>query len=517
MDSKSIIFAGFSIISIFITNILLNKSIIEKIIENTNALSKMQESHDFLSISNQSFPNTEENSRKQLKFCLFKTDNNTKRFESIRHVIEKLGYQEVPLHPHAPHYDWDFIWSYHGISPLNLNFSNWKDHQRHNHIPGMPFLTLKSNLATYTDSKYVPKGFEDKLSIQRYAKDHPDVRFVRKNKANRGVSIVTVEEMNFTRSNNIREEFFAQVFVEDPYLINGHKFDLNMYAGISSIDPLRVYYYDKTYNLRFCEKPYNPNNFDDPDTYVITDNYIPGLRFPFIKKITDHGYLEKEPIQLHFMKQGINPKIIDDQIEDAISTIVLQKAPKMLKKVEELNAANGKYHFFELVRFDFMLDAKLKLHLMEVNMSPNLEAYPKRRGQKIIYENVVYNFLNLVGMGTTISDKSVGQFTEDESRFVLNDHSISVTPDICLNRPCNETCDSTQCDLCLNCMSDSFKYDLKLAFWEHMNMGEFRRVVPPPNINLLETNSIYWKNLSPTNTLYAKWLIEMCKKNSRFC
>ncbi|CRK91774.1 CLUMA_CG005406, isoform A [Clunio marinus] len=460
MDSKSFNFIAFAVILISITNLYSNNKV---------------------KIENNEKTNTERSKGKV--FCLFKTDNNTKRFESIRNVIEKLGYQEVPLHTHAPHYDWDFIWGYHGISPLKLNYSNLKDHQKINHIPGIPSLTLKSNLATYTDSKYVPKGFEDKLSIQRYSKDHPDVRFVRKNKANRGVSIVTVEEMNFTRSNNILEEFFAQVFVEDPYLINGHKFDLNIYVGISSVDPIRVYYYDKTYNLRFCEKPYNPNNFDDLDTYVISDNYIPGLEFPVIRKYTDHGYLAKEALHLYFIEQGINPKIIVDQIEDAISSIVLQKAPKMLKKVEELKAANGKNHFIELVRFDFILDAKLKLYLMEVNMSPNLQAHPKMRAHKPIYENLVYNFLNLVGIGTTISDKSLGQFTEDESSFVLNDHSISVTPDICLNRPCNETCDSTQCDLCLNCMSDSFKYDLKLAFWEHMNMGEFSRAVPPPNVS----------------------------------
>ena len=51
--------------------------------------------------------------------------------------------------------------------------------------------------------------------------------------------------------------------------------------------------------------------------------------------------------------------------------------------------------FFEMVRFDFVLDSKLNVYLMEVNMSPNLST-KHFSGNRLLYEQVIYNFLRLV-------------------------------------------------------------------------------------------------------------------------
>ena len=48
---------------------------------------------------------------------------------------------------------------------------------------------------------------------------------------------------------------------------------------------------------------------------------------------------------------------------------------------------NFNRHFFELVRFDFVIDEDLKVWLMEVNLSPNLSSdhFPANR---FMYEQV---------------------------------------------------------------------------------------------------------------------------------
>jgi len=49
------------------------------------------------------------------------------------------------------------------------------------------------------------------------------------------------------------------------------------------------------------------------------------------------------------------------------------------------------------VRFDFVLDAKLNLYLMEVNMSPNLSSKHFALN-RLLYEQVLYSLLRLNGV-----------------------------------------------------------------------------------------------------------------------
>lgn len=56
----------------------------------------------------------------------------------------------------------------------------------------------------------------------------------------------------------------------------------------------------------------------------------------------------------------------------AVYDIVSTHAEEMLHECGDYPA--GQHHFFDLFRFDFVFDAGLNAHLMEVNMSPNLSA-----------------------------------------------------------------------------------------------------------------------------------------------
>ena len=47
-----------------------------------------------------------------------------------------------------------------------------------------------------------------------------------------------------------QEDTFVQEYVEDPLLVDGHKFDIGIYTILTSIDPLRVYIYDGDALLR---------------------------------------------------------------------------------------------------------------------------------------------------------------------------------------------------------------------------------------------------------------------------
>ncbi len=52
------------------------------------------------------------------------------------------------------------------------------------------------------------------------------------------------------------------------------------------------------------------------------------------------------------------------------------------------------------MRFDFIVDEDLDVHLMEVNMSPNLNPTPHVRKNRLMFQQVIHDTLKLVGVGS---------------------------------------------------------------------------------------------------------------------
>ena len=59
-----------------------------------------------------------------------------------------------------------------------------------------------------------------------------------------------------------------------------------------------------------------------------------------------------------------------------------------------------------MIRFDLIVDNDLQVYLMEANMSPNLSS-AHFLPNKLLYEQVIYNLLNLVGVGAYIERDSL--------------------------------------------------------------------------------------------------------------
>ena len=96
-----------------------------------------------------------------------------------------------------------------------------------------------------------------------------------------------------------------------------------------------------------------------------------------------------------------------------------------------------------------------------------------------------------------------------------NPRSLSVLVEVCMNAPCNESCKSTKCELCRDCMTQNQKIDTIIASQEQKNHGAFKRLFPVSDFNNL--GSINFERLSPADKLHSKWFKEMCKVNKDFC
>lgn len=163
-----------------------------------------------------------------------------------------------------------------------------------------------------------------------------------------------------------------------------------------------------------------------------------------------------------------------------------------------------------------IIDNDFNIFLVEVNMSPNLQAGPDRIQNRYSFENILYNLFNLLSIGTPY-DKTEFKFPNGHYEImVANPDSMSVLPETCLSSKC-ETCENKDCELCWKCFDSTTKYEVMQAYSEGMNVGDFKRLFPPDKKFMNKVDDMFWKNLLPRNRLNVMWYVEMCKKNKRFC
>ena len=323
--------------------------------------------------------------------------------------------------------------------------------------------------------KYVPKAFrlpEETDKFIKYA-ENTDKLFVVKHHQHRHIKIKKISEINFNDN-----ETFVQEYIPNPLLVDGHKFDIGVYTIITSLDPLRVYIYYGDILFRYCPQKYHPFDPNIIDKYVVGDDYLPTWEVPSLSKYhTALGYGMKESFDTYvrtYLEK--DPQIIWDQVEDAIRVSILTKQPFLINALQRYKY---KHNFFEMARFDLIIDADMKVHLIEANMSPNLSSAHFKQNS-LLYEQVIYNMLNLVGVGSYLHRESFKKFEPDVDAILSSDKNIMVNGDICSQLPCTESCSTVECQLCKPCLSHNEINELHRAYREHVNKGDTKRIFPVP-------------------------------------
>lgn len=430
----------------------------------------------------------------------------------VNKVLKRLGFDRVTENESSTA---DLLWAHdYPFTKLRSKILELKPHQKVNHYPGCGFLTNKVDLAT-SKLKYIPSAFklpQDRDEFKTFAEKNPDKRFVVKHHQHRKIKIKRVEEIDF--NDNLT---FVQEFIENPLLVDGHKFDIGVYTIITSIDPLRLYIYYGDILFRYCPQKYYPFDPENVDKYIVGDDYIPTWEIPSLSRYYNAlGYGMKASFDAFMRNSGKDPQTVWDQVEDAIRLAALAKEPLMKEVVQRFK--NNKQAFFEMARFDLMVDANLKVYLMEANMSPNLSSAHFKQNF-LLYEQVIYNVLNLVGVGHYLSRDSFMK-RDHETEIMLSEYkNIMVNSEVCGAVPCSETCAPVECQLCKPCLSNSDIADLHRAYREHVNRGDTKRIFPVEVIDVkkpIDDDESYQK-LSPRNQLMTKWFRAKCSTDSNWC
>lgn len=299
---------------------------------------------------------TEIPSKAKSTYMLYNANGKKEHLIHVETVLQRFGYDPVDFN--AEETNWTLMWAH--DYPFNklstIDFKNLRPCQWVNHIPGCGYITNKVDLST-TKIKYIPRAFkmpDQERELLEYADSNPDKLFVHKHNQHRHIRVRKLSEIDFGNQDN-----FVQEFVDNPLLIDGFKFDIGVYTVITSIDPLRAYYYKGEILFRFCPVAYHPFDPDNVDKYIVGDDYLPIWQVPSLSTYYNdlkHGM--RDSFDLYMEAAGRDPKRIWNQVEESIRLMLLNKEQSL---VDVLRRYKSKRNFFELMRIDFVVDNDLNV------------------------------------------------------------------------------------------------------------------------------------------------------------
>jgi tubulin polyglutamylase TTLL6/13 len=170
----------------------------------------------------------------------------------------------------------------------------------------------------------------------------------------------------------------AQEYIP-PFLIDNLKFDLRIYALVTSVDPLRIYLHEEGM-ARFCTHPYSkPRGGNQTISFAHLTNYSlnkhnPKFEEPSDADHADHGHKRSLSAVLKLLEErGVDVEKLKAQIENIIRLTVISIQPLLATNYRTaIPWHDGKCRCFEILGFDIMIDRNVVPWLLEVNWAPSL-------------------------------------------------------------------------------------------------------------------------------------------------
>ena len=156
-----------------------------------------------------------------------------------------------------------------------------------------------------------------------------------------------------------------QPFVADPFLIEGKKFDLRTYVLITSVSPLRVYFYDEGL-VRFAAKKYNRDSTKEEEYLTNTST---GKKYTALALLT----WTFEKLREWFDNNGHSAAKVFKSIHTAVVALLMASEPAFKTHFREKIGALNCHNCYQLLGVDVMLDEDLNPLVIEVNGVPSMQ------------------------------------------------------------------------------------------------------------------------------------------------
>ena len=295
----------------------------------------------------------------------------------VKNLLEDNGFFESRRNE-----EWTIVWSS-GHIKLS-NYEKLNKYQRMNHFPRSNEMTRKDllykNLSKLKESfpgskfDFLPESYilpnEYTFLKDKMDKNPNQVWIVKPVASSQGRGIFLTKYINEIPNNC---SMIASRYINNPFLINNKKFDLRIYAFVTSIKPLRIYRFNEGLT-RFSTNNYNSDNNDrcaHLTNYAVNKNnknYIQNKQ-PFDVDYNSSKWTLTS-FRQYLEEHDIDSELIFEKIDDIIIKTLISCENNLLSAITKY--CSFQENCFELYGFDILIDDNLNCWLMECNLSPNL-------------------------------------------------------------------------------------------------------------------------------------------------
>ena len=164
--------------------------------------------------------------------------------------------------------------------------------------------------------------------------------------------------------NSVDETYVCQKYIYNPLLIGGKKFDMRVYALVTSYSPLTAYLY-RTGFCRFTSVKYSLNLEDLSNNQIhLTNVAVQKTSDTYDKQIGGKWYFREMKL---FLMSKYGEEKVNKMFDDIQSLII-----KSFTAVQNVIAKDK--HCFEMYGYDILIDENLRPWLIEINANASLSA-----------------------------------------------------------------------------------------------------------------------------------------------
>eukprot|EP01006_Ploeotia_vitrea_P041194 TRINITY_DN66494_c3_g1_i1.p1 TRINITY_DN66494_c3_g1~~TRINITY_DN66494_c3_g1_i1.p1 ORF type:complete len:682 (-),score=86.92 TRINITY_DN66494_c3_g1_i1:302-2347(-) len=361
----------------------------------------------------------------RLAGLFFKIGPGAVAFRVVLNMFTNSGMK----HTHHPT-KWNVLWA------KRVQAEEWSsltEYQKVNHFPGTRGIARKDSLYTNIEQMQKRCGFEhfnfvprtfilpaEAEELQQYMEqtNNEETFIVKPAAGSCGRGIHLIKEMpshlleRRLHRNGVEKEpktYVVQHYIGNPLLIDGYKFDIRLYVLVTCFDPLRLYIFNEGL-VRFATEQYGGENVSLDNQFMHLTNYSVNKKSakfvnPSVAKFgscsgkgslgdkdssstTEGGKGEGEgedeeddeinnaskwritELKKWCEKQGLNWPLIFERITDVVVKTFLSVEAITVEQLRQYTPFRN--CCFELFGFDLMIDANLKVWLIEVNVQPSL-------------------------------------------------------------------------------------------------------------------------------------------------
>ncbi|CAH8441717.1 unnamed protein product [Schistosoma rodhaini] len=209
----------------------------------------------------------------------------------------------------------------------------------------------------------------------------------------------------------------VQSYINQPYLIDGKKFDIRLYVFVAGFSPLRAYVYREGL-VRFASQKYSTSVQQLRNRFVHLTNYSVNKYNKTEETFASNHKWKLSTLWSYLTERGADVLNLWSRIVDIIFKTLSSVVSCIATMVDQ--NCRRRASVYELFGFDIILDADLKPWLLEVNVSPSLHTNTQLDDE--VKTAVVKDMFNICGFQLPPDYHSSLSVTTIQSRSLNSVH-----------------------------------------------------------------------------------------------